>query len=525
MEEKLQDKSHWAEELRTWETEGPGPQPRPDSWRKLAAALDEKPPKRRFAWWYVIGIFLVGLALGWLAKSTTVPPSTPTGDLLEFSTEGEQNVGLEKYASTTPAPELAGDTASTLTTQFEQSAALVKIGEEAVVLPKVKDAAAESRATREEGQASQKVTLAGSTVPAISSLQKELDDIAQHEGKVDEPADLSELPAENGLSNENQQMPASDNDSASEEALMTAEPEAFQQNEMVETTRRVTIAPAQLLATDLPLVPLMDRPLAFAKPIRTNRGWSFYAGPTFTFSQPNINITQPDDVVRSRSRVQEAETPWGIALRAGPKGSRWSIQTGYSRGTQNVQHQFLVVRTYDPVRETLSTTEGVSAYSVDIATDHIKATAEVEVVRPTTTLIVPGRQLGIGLNVEERVQTTTIPLLINYDQPLGGGVINLRMGGGLSWNKQQVESVLTAGLFNVNGVTLRNPRFRQQRLLLDESFFVGQLTMGLALEPLPRMETSLQVQWSRSLKNLSLESGTQANYDRTSVQFGIMYRF
>ncbi|MEL6274715.1 MAG: hypothetical protein AAFU03_06425, partial [Bacteroidota bacterium] len=278
----------------------------------------------------------------------------------------------------------------------------------------------------------------------------------------------------------------------------------------------------------LPLQPLPEKDRALPEvgkgPLGIDKV-SLAIGPWLGWSRPTIELEFPDEAIPFQSKTTQRVRTQGIGMHL-KIGGHWGFQTGFSRETERSENQFFIPRYYRPEREIIDPTDARATltYEMDVATSYTKTSTEIEVERPLSASVPTGFRLLFGMDVEESVKITRIPLLVTYDWAISGP-FQIRLAAGPSWTNQRVQTDLSSRLTRVNGFRLRQTRLRSREQLIKDTYWTAMAGVALIYRPNQHWEIGLQPQWSRNLNQLSVDRNLHATYNRFHLQSHFFYRF
>ncbi|MEM8585303.1 MAG: hypothetical protein AAGF87_13575 [Bacteroidota bacterium] len=250
----------------------------------------------------------------------------------------------------------------------------------------------------------------------------------------------------------------------------------------------------------------------------------FSVGFQTALHKPEVRVQLPENTRQAQSIVNPSASSWGLRFRL-ELGDRWGVTSGFSCGRESSEHRLVLVREYTPELETIDADGNArTTFSADFATDYSKAGTEIEVVRPVGVEIPASFFLRMGIRAFEEVKTTSIPLLVSYDQPLGK-IFRLRLSGGVAWNRQRVALDIQSRLSNPRGLNLISSRIRSSEQFLDDNFWTSQLQVGLAIRPNSSLEVVLSPQFTSSLSQLGEDRNLSARFQQFSFLGEVYYRF
>ena len=511
MAEDLHNNSPWSQRLKDWEASGPGPEPLPGDWDRLAKKIDKRPRRRIAAWlWWRVGLLLVS---GIVAALLLYPTNSSQGGADEYVGTKRQLQLNQNEAAINDRPAEAGETP--LTTLASPMAASVGRNQQLAAATTIPVERSINRL--EEG-----VTNESTDEPANST--SDLADLtsSQNNAISDESIDqINVEPVDRGISR------AIVNSSATKAEvvlpldrlpipfLMIPQPgmtiNAFYDKPILENS--LLVSPSSL-GQETPLEEELREPAKLSLAI----------GPQIGIFRPEVNVELPANTIRAETEAENVAFSYGVGAQI-RLGKHWGLQTGIISSMENSTHRFFLARRYDPANEVLDAQgNGVNRIDLEYATSYTKGEAEVELFRSADVSTSEIRFIRLGVILEEEVKTTTIPLLLTYDMPLSKK-FGLRIGAGAAWNRQTVSVGIRSRLSALVDMEIRQSNIRASERLLNSEFWTGQLSAGLVYQPFNHWEIVFSPQWFTSLSNLSADQQLNAGYNRFSFSTGINYRF
>lgn len=461
----------WAARLREWEEEASAPLPPSGDWDRLAKRMmpQEKRKNRLpiWVWWLGLGVSSLLLTYWWTSPEP-IDAAVPTSPRVLNAKEGP------------PAN-----------------------------LPPQQDAA----------------TIAAGKLPEENSQQpSSLPSSAQHTTATSEPL-LTNLKQEQPTTAPRQARPIASQPTATLSLVPAVE------SPQTTPAKNATAIPP-LASTPLWLLPekqqLLQPAVMASNPtmepaIRPVKQEKWAVGPTLQIAQNSLNSGNTTGL-RPISSEQQQGLNSGLALRR-TLGNHWGIQLGMSRGQETVSSRYRFQRIYTANDERVTTNgEAINNFSVELDGKYTKTDTDIEVSRPANQPIGSPLRLLIEAQLEERIRTTQVPLLLTYDQALGNR-LSLRLGSGISWQRHQIQTEQQARLIQAGRFQVRRSRMVSRTALVNESLWLGQLSVGLDYQLGSRWSVIGQVNAYTQLGNTQSDAGSAVNYQGVGGQLLLLYHF
>ncbi|MEL7375431.1 MAG: hypothetical protein AAFN65_00620 [Bacteroidota bacterium] len=494
MAEKLPNDSSWSRRLADWEKGPEGPAPGPELWDRLDQSLSERRRRPLVLWWIVSIAFLVGIVGGTYmlvpAASSELPKSMgevaglerrPTVDAESSTHEPGPTVVVENTSNNPPSepanPQLSDLQAidDDTETRDEQAANTIeRLSAHSTDQGTERSLTTPSAIIREEA-------------PALLSERRDEEPVAATSAVRIGSTSLLQAPKMTGL--QVNSLSAIDKSIDAGNSLDT-----YLQGELINP--------------------------AFSQ----KRRLRFLIGFQAAFHQPEVRVQLPANTVTAQSITNSLASSWGLRFRL-ELNDRWGLTTGFNCGRESSEHRLSLLRIYRPETEVLDANGNArTTYVADFATDYSKADTEIEIIRPAGVELPANFWLRLGIRALERVKTTSIPLLVTYDQPIGNW-LRLRIGTGIAWNRQTVSLEIQSRLSDPRGLNLVSSRIRSSEQFLDDQFWTGQLQTGLVIRPWKNIEIGVSPQFTASLSSLGEDRNLSTNFQRFSMIGEFYYRF
>lgn len=487
MMENTPENNNWAARLKDWEATEQLPESLMGDWDRLSATLDNQQKKKRgFVWfWWALPVLTLGLGI-WIGKTVFAegyPAVQAINSFPLFQSVGQPASNVE-----------AGDELILVSLEEER-----KGNEEPVkTLLFNSDIATPDKLGFKELNSERKVGEPQGSSIAVKS------NILVTPPTPKERIDLLEL-ANTGLpfGTEGAQ-PISGNKLASINQLPPLKLPGLVYN----TDHVFDLKPLVTIAKEI-------------TPINPPT-WKVFIGPQVGLEKSVLNVELPEGTLRSQSFTNSLVKSGGVMARF--ERGKFGVETGLLRSQESSRYRYLILRTYvqrDEVPDALG--GGKTTFDLEVAGNRSKVLSEIEVSRPQANQFARPQRLLINADLTETTATTSIPLQLSYDVSVTNKLV-IRTAAGVAWNRQTVDTDLTARLLQRGDFILGRTRIVTRENLLKQTYWTGQLISGIVYRPTARFQFGVSLRYGYGLGKLADVEGATSDLSRFSLQVGGKYQ-
>ncbi len=268
-------------------------------------------------------------------------------------------------------------------------------------------------------------------------------------------------------------------------------------------------------------VPAAATPRARAKE-RKQGAWQLWAGAHYAPVSNRTRLTiDPGVLTASRTRqIRAPEVGANLYLQF---GDHWGLRTGFTANRIETESQYRFIRFFNPLFEAPNNAgEGVSKYSVEVASAYAKSSAEVELVRPQDRNLQNGARLRIDLRIRETVVLQSIPLQVTYTNRWGRFALSGQLGP--EWTHVNVRDFTAAARVQRPGLRTDRVRIQSREPISRSSYWSLAGGIAASYDLADRWRASLIPEFTTSLDNLSDRPGFAARSRSASVRIELAYQ-